>query len=723
MPNKVLIFESDPTFADALRAGFVGLGCEVSVVDDANVGLQAATESKPDLILLAIELPRTNGFSVCNKLKRDKALAGVPLIILSSSSTDETFDQHRRLRTRAEDYIHKPVSFDALLDHVQQFVRLEGAPSPAGDAEPASVAIEAVEEDDLVIDEVEVSEPVDDVAPASVSPPMGEDVEDAVEAALAESLAPDAPALSEPPIAIESMRPEPVVEEVIDDDEIDLESAPTSTDPSLESAPNPAVSRASRPPTFTPSSLPPRPNDSADLSRFRDEIERQKARVRELEESARAAHAKAAEFEDALRRGAARDAEVQRLQRDLDEAKAKISSGAPNKGGGSAREFLDLREQMNKKDKEILELRDQVTHRDKDLLALKDGSLSIERDKADLVDRVAELEQKLTEAQKRVDAAKEDKEQASKRADDFKRKFEKQKTDLDERNEEIAALRAVHEGELAEREAREAALRNDIEEAKRRGEAELEGAVSATEEQAKTRLEEALASAAVAAAAELSSAVEQARIATKQELEAETEARLAAHRRAEEETIGKLRAEQSQALREADESATQRLAEQKAAIERELGGRLEVTTRELEQKAEALARTEALVSESANRVAALEAELGAAREGLARQEQDLSIAQSRVTHLGNELEATNNELDSFRESAAQRSEANAKLEAEVRAIRAELETTKQALGEERGTLERARTTWRDGNTALERAKDALAAALSQVEEAQRRGPA
>ena len=44
-----------------------------------------------------------NGFSVCNKLKRDPALKDVPLIIMSSESTEETFEQHRRLRTRAEE--------------------------------------------------------------------------------------------------------------------------------------------------------------------------------------------------------------------------------------------------------------------------------------------------------------------------------------------------------------------------------------------------------------------------------------------------------------------------------------------------------------------------------------------------------------------------------------------------------------------------------------------
>src|SRR5580692_943899 len=124
MPIKILVFESDAAFASELKDRFGQLGCETSVVDDANLGLQAAAREKPDLILLSIELPRMNGFSVCNKLKRDAALKDVPLIIMSSESSDETFEQHKKLRTRAEDYVHKPIAFGELLEHIRRFVEV-----------------------------------------------------------------------------------------------------------------------------------------------------------------------------------------------------------------------------------------------------------------------------------------------------------------------------------------------------------------------------------------------------------------------------------------------------------------------------------------------------------------------------------------------------------------------------------------------------------------------
>ncbi len=122
------------SFAGELRAELGRLGATVQVVDDGNVGLQAASTDRPDLILLSIELPRMNGFSVCNKLKKDPHLKDVPLVIMSSESSEETFEQHRKLRTRAEDYIHKPIAFGELLQHIRAFVPLErpARPTPRG---------------------------------------------------------------------------------------------------------------------------------------------------------------------------------------------------------------------------------------------------------------------------------------------------------------------------------------------------------------------------------------------------------------------------------------------------------------------------------------------------------------------------------------------------------------------------------------------------------------
>src|SRR5882672_4816798 len=98
MATKVLVFESDPAFAGELRTELGRLGLVAQVVDDGNAGLMAAASDRPDLILLSIELPRMNGFSVCNKLKKDATLKDVPLVIMSSESSEDTFEQHQHIK-------------------------------------------------------------------------------------------------------------------------------------------------------------------------------------------------------------------------------------------------------------------------------------------------------------------------------------------------------------------------------------------------------------------------------------------------------------------------------------------------------------------------------------------------------------------------------------------------------------------------------------------------
>ena len=129
MSTKVLVFESDAAFAGELRNELGKLGCTTSGRRRRKRRASAGAADKPDLILLSIELPRMNGFSVCNKLKKDPALKDVPLIIMSSESSDETFEQHKKLRTRAEDYVHKPIAFGELLETSRPSCRSQPRPS------------------------------------------------------------------------------------------------------------------------------------------------------------------------------------------------------------------------------------------------------------------------------------------------------------------------------------------------------------------------------------------------------------------------------------------------------------------------------------------------------------------------------------------------------------------------------------------------------------------
>ena len=128
MATRIFLFESETEkpFIDELVQGFARHGVTVEVSSDGNGGVDLAAANKPDLIMLSVEGLSVNGFLVCKKIKKTPAIAEVPLIILSSdANADEIFEQHKKLRTRAEDYLKKPIGFDDLLSliHISEPTR------------------------------------------------------------------------------------------------------------------------------------------------------------------------------------------------------------------------------------------------------------------------------------------------------------------------------------------------------------------------------------------------------------------------------------------------------------------------------------------------------------------------------------------------------------------------------------------------------------------------
>ena len=92
-------------------------GFELTISED---GSEADVQrAAPDIILLRVELPRTNGFAVCNRLRRDQATRKIPLIVYSSNASDMVMAQHRQLKTHADHYFPMPLDADRLVGAVK----------------------------------------------------------------------------------------------------------------------------------------------------------------------------------------------------------------------------------------------------------------------------------------------------------------------------------------------------------------------------------------------------------------------------------------------------------------------------------------------------------------------------------------------------------------------------------------------------------------------------
>ena len=137
MSKTVLLIESDPTFAREMSAALEAKGFGVRVSSDGKEGVELARALHPDCVVLCVELTGLSGYSWCNRLKKDEKLKSIPLVITSSEATPETFEQHRKLKTRAEDYLIKPFPPATLVERVGALV---GMPAPSDEEDMVTLA-------------------------------------------------------------------------------------------------------------------------------------------------------------------------------------------------------------------------------------------------------------------------------------------------------------------------------------------------------------------------------------------------------------------------------------------------------------------------------------------------------------------------------------------------------------------------------------------------------
>jgi two-component system, OmpR family, response regulator len=122
-----LLIEDDHTIADFVARGLREAGFAVDVASDGEEGLQVALEQSPDVAIVDLMLPRRDGLSVIDELRRRGRTT--PVLILSARRSVD--DRVRGLQAGGDDYLTKPFAFAELLARVQALVRRASrAPEP-----------------------------------------------------------------------------------------------------------------------------------------------------------------------------------------------------------------------------------------------------------------------------------------------------------------------------------------------------------------------------------------------------------------------------------------------------------------------------------------------------------------------------------------------------------------------------------------------------------------
>ncbi len=120
--GNILLVDDTPNNLRVLSTLLSKKGYEVRSVISGEVALRAAKAAPPDLVLLDINMPRMNGYEVCQALKADETTKDIPVIFISALS--EVLDKVKAFAAGGVDYITKPFQFAEVLVRVENQLNL-----------------------------------------------------------------------------------------------------------------------------------------------------------------------------------------------------------------------------------------------------------------------------------------------------------------------------------------------------------------------------------------------------------------------------------------------------------------------------------------------------------------------------------------------------------------------------------------------------------------------
>jgi CheY-like chemotaxis protein len=791
MAERILLcIEPDAATVDQIRRELSPYGFKIESIPNGDEAIEWGRTNKPALIVLSVE-PRKVGYAICNKLKRSPSLREVPLVLISSEETLATFEQHKKLKSRADEYLLKPLDGKDLVAKLDALVGLGGKQkTDEMDVQELDMDADIViaDDEDIAIigsDDAEAADSSEDAAlagvrptaaPAAVpvedtqnqrvvgdgdgepaSPFEGEKFDPETQAAFAalEAGSPeggpndhgsdmvdlrnlwsddDLPAAmswedqatvttavgQNKALPEDALRPDADVDATIISDP-DAYRTGETLGPDLgpgDGSGAYATVDASGVEDIDELGSPPLPEDvGVDVTAVGERqvvesasslgipVVRDDGRSRELE-------ARNAELEARIH---SLEGERQTLRRELEEARERFTQSATF---SKEREFLGLREIINKKEKDILDLRDAMDAKEREILDYRDKVRELDRGRRDLEEKTLGFEKSLVAANEKVAELALDREKSVEREKGLKARLDDAHEELRKSHEEADGLKK----RLAQEEAR---ARTDID----RLRAEMESQVVELEEHqraevAKLGEERALADASKDSAHQ----AELARIDAAHKAETETlqrrlldEQATSGERLATE--VNKLKREHEKAVASLrDEHAAQIAAERQAyealTEQKERDHRNEILGLGRRNEVELAAREERrqrdVAEQEARRVAELEAAEGRRRSELqARdEEQHTRVTEIERRHLTEKTELAEKHRTDYDAALARA----ARAEGELAARAQELDQSYRRLAGLEADLDAARAELGDRDVRLAQNRDRLGSLEAKVAE-------
>ena len=120
MMRRILVIEDQEDNRAILRDLLDASGYAYLEAADGLAGVAAAERERPDLILMDIQLPEIDGYDATRRIKANPALAGIPIIAVTSYALSG--DEAKARAAGCDDYVTKPYSPRALIAKVRSYL-------------------------------------------------------------------------------------------------------------------------------------------------------------------------------------------------------------------------------------------------------------------------------------------------------------------------------------------------------------------------------------------------------------------------------------------------------------------------------------------------------------------------------------------------------------------------------------------------------------------------
>ena len=121
--QTILYVEDNPENRLLVKRVLEAEGYVVIEADSGMAGLSQAVATRPDLVLMDINLPEIDGYELTRRLKRMDHLAGVPVVAMTANVMKG--DREKTLAAGCDGYIQKPIDVDQLPIQIARFLKVK----------------------------------------------------------------------------------------------------------------------------------------------------------------------------------------------------------------------------------------------------------------------------------------------------------------------------------------------------------------------------------------------------------------------------------------------------------------------------------------------------------------------------------------------------------------------------------------------------------------------